>query len=576
MGCVPQILLMIFIIILRLPSPLNAAHISDSLSNIAYSPEIDFNDGVQNLIEKVSGDDENEEEEHKKIFLFEKLRVLLGLRSFHLRSLSNGEDSKYVSPTLTPSPSPLPSSEAEPRSSGYSPSPAPVRQIHVHPHYGKQGLHSLHQPHKIQREGDKGKVRRVLMAVLVSIGAATLVCLVGLIWACKKYKKHQKKPKRRMSVYGKRRGRSKCVSFPKPASKVSLNPGLDLFYLDSLGKDLEQQPPQPSSCIKQACETLDISSLNHVIPKREESVQESIQKSEFDNVSSSSTGEITSVHDDANSVNNDYDCLTSPSHSHSPSGDKIVPIESHSSDDESFHSFGESNLSNVVRLSNASLGSFSDALENFNSNEQHKSHCLLPSSVNSAIKSSIPAQNSSLALNLESQSNEEHDKRQTVTCSSICQTNLTTPPPPPPPPPLPPPRVNFFPSHSSSRSTGIESKASGSSTLPKISSSKESNSLSGSKKTFQVNNLASSPGNPSKPSTSPPGIPLPPCPPPFFKPNNSSLKTPPPPPSQLPQFSPLGKDGTVLPKLKPLHWDKVRATPDRTMVWDKLRSSSFE
>ncbi|KAJ0800654.1 putative formin, FH2 domain-containing protein [Helianthus annuus] len=38
----------------------------------------------------------------------------------------------------------------------------------------------------------------------------------------------------------------------------------------------------------------------------------------------------------------------------------------------------------------------------------------------------------------------------------------------------------------------------------------------------------------------------------------------------------IGKDGTPLPKLKPLHWDKVRAASDRSMVWDKLRSSSFE
>nr|XP_011458124.1 PREDICTED: formin-like protein 1 [Fragaria vesca subsp. vesca] len=30
------------------------------------------------------------------------------------------------------------------------------------------------------------------------------------------------------------------------------------------------------------------------------------------------------------------------------------------------------------------------------------------------------------------------------------------------------------------------------------------------------------------------------------------------------------------PKLKPLHWDKVRASSDREMVWDQLRSSSFK
>ncbi|KOM52844.1 hypothetical protein LR48_Vigan09g150300 [Vigna angularis] len=62
--------------------------------------------------------------------------------------------------------------------------------------------------------------------------------------------------------------------------------------------------------------------------------------------------------------------------------------------------------------------------------------------------------------------------------------------------------------------------------------------------------------------TSQPSIPPPPSPPPFLKGNmNSVIKTP---PSQQ------------LPKLKPLHWDKVRATPDRTMVWDTLRTNSFE
>ncbi|KAI3451931.1 hypothetical protein Pfo_008596 [Paulownia fortunei] len=35
------------------------------------------------------------------------------------------------------------------------------------------------------------------------------------------------------------------------------------------------------------------------------------------------------------------------------------------------------------------------------------------------------------------------------------------------------------------------------------------------------------------------------------------------------------KDGSK-PKLKPLHWDKVRATSDRATVWDQLKSSSFQ
>ncbi|XP_065860807.1 formin-like protein 2 [Euphorbia lathyris] len=33
---------------------------------------------------------------------------------------------------------------------------------------------------------------------------------------------------------------------------------------------------------------------------------------------------------------------------------------------------------------------------------------------------------------------------------------------------------------------------------------------------------------------------------------------------------------TFKPKLKPLHWDKVRASSDRVMVWDQIKSSSFQ
>ncbi|KAA8532154.1 hypothetical protein F0562_006704 [Nyssa sinensis] len=35
-------------------------------------------------------------------------------------------------------------------------------------------------------------------------------------------------------------------------------------------------------------------------------------------------------------------------------------------------------------------------------------------------------------------------------------------------------------------------------------------------------------------------------------------------------------EATPRPKLKPLHWDKVRASSDRAMVWDQLKSSSFQ
>ncbi|XP_047317838.1 formin-like protein 11 [Impatiens glandulifera] len=88
-------------------------------------------------------------------------------------------------------------------------------------------------------------------------------------------------------------------------------------------------------------------------------------------------------------------------------------------------------------------------------------------------------------------------------------------------------------------------------------------------------------------------LPLPPPPPPPMNLTNcgypvSSSALPPPPPPCPPPPPPLslvkklayppalGKERSRLPKLKPLHWDKVRAGPHRSTVWDKLRGSSFE
>jgi hypothetical protein len=107
-----------------------------------------------------------------------------------------------------------------------------------------------------------------------------------------------------------------------------------------------------------------------------------------------------------------------------------------------------------------------------------------------------------------------------------------------------------------------------------LSSPINSESSSRSNQRPEKDSFSPSPSNLTKSPLS--NIPPPPFPPPFPKGNsNNNGKTPPPPPYQFPQ-SPLGKDGTPLAKLKPLHWDKVRAAPNRTMVWDKLRSSSFE
>ncbi|OMP03278.1 Actin-binding FH2/DRF autoregulatory [Corchorus olitorius] len=447
--------------------------------------EIISNNGKQ--IEKVSGQEENEE---KEALILQKFRALLGLKSGKKRKTSFPE-------CFSPSPSPY-NIEAE-TSLPPAPAPAPASLKPPHFHSPPPRSSAMPLPHKTPKgNSDKGgKVRRILVPVLVSAGAAFLACLLGVICFCGKIKKHRKKYSTTSFLTYKKKGRSKGKSKSKSnkyasstnsSSKVSLNPSLDLFYLNSLGGvDLEQQNGETEKT----------------------SNKEEVGMQESDNASSSSTREIMSVHEEVESDRYDSDGV-----------DKIIPIESHSSDDESFHSFANSHSSNI-RLSNASAGSsLSDPLE-----------------VQPSMSPEISAHTRAL-------------QPQSPRCRGNppdCSKNSTPPPPPPPPPPLLPPVARISPLNPSLSATKARFKASSSSTFPN--------------------------GTPSKSLPSPPPcIPPPPCPPPFLK---GSLP-PPPPPGQLPDYTALGKDGSPLPKLKPLHWDKVRAAPDRSMVWDKLRSSSFE
>lgn len=411
----------------------------------------------------------------KEVPLLQNLRLLLGLRSF--RPVSSNGHHHYESPSPSPSP---------------SPSLPPMSHLHVErkPRPERHFFHPLPKPRREDEKGRRAK-RVLLIALLVPIGG--LIVMTGVAFLILARKK--KKP----------RWFSKRLSSRKSACRVSLNPGLDLFYLDSLGSDLEKQ--QAPTCFKQTSET----------------VVETPQNAD-------ESAEITSVNDE----------LTSSS------GHELIPVEDSrvsdddDDDDQSFHSLVESNSSNAVRLSNASLGSFSDAMENFNSAELN------------------PNSQSDFATPIRESPIHENDvKSETESLSS------PLPHPPPPPPPPPPPQMNFLlpfrlsaSCYSSTRNDSIASSSS--STLPSPSPPKEQT------KALQLNeHLASSPRIKNSPGTIPP----PPCPPPLFKT---------PPPSQLHKISPMGKDGTPLPKLKPLHWDKLRAAPNQSMVWDKLRSSSFE
>ncbi|XP_021658691.2 formin-like protein 11 isoform X2 [Hevea brasiliensis] len=533
-------------------------------------------------IEKASGQDENE---GKETLIVQKFRALLGFKSSKTRT--------PPSVFLSSAPSPSSTIEAE------APAPAPVSMpIQVHSHSPSHRSNSIPPVHKIlEKHRDRGRFRRILAGVLVSAGAAFVVSVLGLFWVSGKFRKNKRTSARMMSVCKKKGGRtggiSKYIFSQKSASKVSLNPALDLLYLKSLERDLQQD----NTCLKQTSEALD------TFHERNESNQELIIKSEFDNGSSSSTREIMSVHEDVESIKYESDGAESFLE------DKVIHIEGHSSDDESFHSFVDSHSSHI-RLSNASASSICDITE-ISPSKVTKTSPSAPTT-SSSTKLYIPRATSGCistpALNLQPKFPQSPEilRTENLTVSSPSDSHQNFAPPTPPPPPPPP-----------SLSTRITDKDSCSSPLPNLSSPRKSDSSSGSNQTPQ-NDLLSSPQKspktsralssiPSPPSPCPPpfprgnsssakgpppppcpppflqgnsssakGPPPPPCPPPFIKGNSSSTKGPPPPPSQLPQYEQLGKDGTPLPKLKPLHWDKVRAAPDRSMVWDKIRSSSFE
>ncbi|KAL5562266.1 hypothetical protein UlMin_032013 [Ulmus minor] len=147
---------------------------------------------------------------------------------------------------------------------------------------------------------------------------------------------------------------------------------------------------------------------------------------------------------------------------------------------------------------------------------------------------SFSSSSSSSSPERESENNSDASPRSIASPVRISNTSkqpLSVPPPPPPPPPLPQfqRRLWEIPSPATPTSLPISKPPA---LIP------PSRSF-----VFQ---------NPSKASTISP-MELPPS-------SNSMEET----------------DETPKPKLKPLHWDKVRASSDREMVWDQLRSSSFK
>ncbi|CAN1161465.1 Formin-like protein 11 [Linum perenne] len=440
-------------------------------------------------------------DEHTDVILHKFRALLGGLKSSIRRRMIQNEN-------LAPAPSPSPRSENEALAPAPAPAVAPKLPFHLHSHHPIHHPMPILQPRILEkdRNNKEGRYRRAIVGIIASAGAALLVSVILLIWFYGKFRKHQTGGRTLSVVHSKKwriRGKSKHLTSHSSGSKVCLNPGLDFMYQNSmlLGTDTEQE-----------------SSPKYVLGETENGGGNSC-------AGSSSTREIASVHGDAEQFpryDSDEENLSC--------GDKIIPIECHSSDDESFHSFADSHSSNP-RLSNASAGSLSQ-----------------PSGWSSPPVESM----SSMVLN-------------------IPDTNLPQSP------------------SSESMEAALPKITS---TFPNLSSPRSPSSSLGSNNIEPGNAFLPAPQKPPTAIPPPPcpplseippppsGIPPPPCPPPFLKGNISSngltKGPPPPPPSQLPQQTPLGKDGAPLPKLKPLHWDKVRAPPEQRMVWDKIRSSSFE
>ncbi|KAK6915599.1 hypothetical protein RJ641_020716 [Dillenia turbinata] len=492
---------------------------------------------AQNIYEyeNVSGMDEGKE---KKGLLLEKFRALLGLKSLKIQT-------SCISASPSPSPSPI---EAP------APAPAPLHLLHKHAHSHPPNphLHPAPPTHMIQEVNKHGnRTRKILTAVLVPTTAAFVVCLLGVMLICCRFKKKKKKRSMRtkssLSNKTGSRVKSYTLSSQNSPSKVSFDPGFELYYVDTFTPQLNP----PANSTKQNFETSNSlpnhGVLNCAIQKVDEPEKEGTIVECCGDANSFVAEEIISVPEIVvDPMKCDYD------------GENIVPVEAHSSDDESFHSVGDSHSS--FRLSNASANSLTDLPENLSPNHSTKSPFIEnPADV------ILTVIKDSLSQNSQPQSNSSSLDSEFAQFSSLPPT---PPPPPPPPPPLCSAQIIPRPSLCSSTKPNIPSASNLGSSVPKLSQTPQSQSPISSRMPSSLPSI-------KLPSIPPPPCP-PPCPPQFSKGKGNAPGAPPPPPSQLPQLTPLGKDGAPLPKLKPLHWDKVRAAPDRSMVWDKLRSSSFE
>ncbi|XP_047977614.1 formin-like protein 11 [Salvia hispanica] len=262
----------------------------------------------------------------KRVSLFQKFRRFLPLNPI------NGDPAHFPA---SPAPAPAPGPGITHRG---SPAPSPVAHRRTHPHP---------RAHKAQKE-EQGRGKRVMTAVLASVGVTSALCAVAMFFGCRKFKKRRGKQRKR--------GLPKFMSSMK---KVTSDPGPDLFYL----KSLESAFQPDKYCLKLNSSTAKMFSGENTFDGREVKVTES----EIGSERFASCREIITVHEISECVKHERDGCSRIIHKFDH---KIVQVEANSDDDDnaSFHSFCDSQ----TRLSNVSATSIGETSGNM-SRETHSS-----------------------------------------------------------------------------------------------------------------------------------------------------------------------------------------------------------
>lgn len=449
-----------------------------------------------------------------------RFRMLIGLH--HHRSRHRGHQRSSAAPAPAPSPDPI----HEARSS-----PTPASPFHPH----RKRMSSAHRSHiaparsSVRRLGDGHHTRLPEAAVvaLAVVGACLLALGVGIaavsLRRSRKFHKGCCSKPCKLFCHGSRAQRS-----PSATRKVSSHPSPDPLYLSSVVQCHENYP-----ILKQFSESKSLS----IISTNPKSTELIISDHTVKIRNSSQSDEVESFHSVPCSPSSTGSSTELPLHIRDKTMPDPFPSSPHTDDSPS----------------NCSYRSFSP---------DYRSH--LPQ------KSPTPTASSHFSMRNTSQSpSEELDaEKPQVNCQMIVETNYVS---------------GLLDRHEATKEDQANSQ---SKNPPETSSPFYQTDASASRTTIAStvsNNKESTGSSIDRAKHQMPSamtVPISPPPPPPLKRSLPSMKWKnsgqPPLPPALPLQVHVGKDRSPLPRLKPLHWDKVRAAPNRSMVWNDIRSSSFE